>query len=1329
MRLHLIIQRHGLPVTRVLWTTSSPTAASSNTNSAASSFATVSSSTLTSTRAPNAGFGAGAAALAGGSGGLTIAQLLEDVNEVIPLETQVGEEGGYGNNDGDVGGQWGLEDYVVEVQGSECLHFMGVDGLLRDGDEVVIRALQLGDLMARRLTGRHQISVDGKHLIDGVPFGRPYIQKASSSRPPITIPPRKKRRLNFGGWQDENRLIEGNYAGDEDDGDDEEDDPDWKEGGEGAGKELVLADEDEEDEDYADEVVDEGEVQALIRGQEEVNDAAGKEQFGEVSVPKISSQKQPDPQPMGNKLHGILDRKDRGPSETSSKRRLSVTFEEPPELYSKQPASSQKLSESDSGSNSDSEESSDDSSYDSSDEDEADSISSGESSSSDSSSDSSSAGSSSSESEAASIASITKSAVPSSTVTTPRVAPNPPGKGSRKTKNTNKRTKLRRTLSKLKEAGILHKDANFNDMRAWCDANPDKFPLNLNDNAPEIRTEEDQEQTEFEKKRAQLLRDIANGGVDVSPQSPRQVKLSPPQSMSTTPQVNGPDETPESSKRQSKLDIDSSRRLLFGSLGLKPPKTKEDEQQLREKLSTKATPLKTLSKSVSSPDLGKTSKDYIEPVENWEDRLILQATECIYEDVELSTPPFPFVQRWDKAAQAAIYEQKQGQKNNKKRKRKSQTYQENYYDEGQGQQQEWNGEEEYSYGLELDYGNDGAGDDQGPGQRHVNGVVNGVSNDREMRDANGPSATSQEKEDDLPCLPEDISTLKDAKETDVKKGAIIAFKQLDMSKATNWQPLVSGYRTAIVESVLKESTILVRLARRDRDQLPERDEDDDQPTQYSKFEMPGYDERDGEDDGVRDLIFRDLIEPKLISPGTADEGSVAVVEETQHIPIVVDLPAQLPPPIPEVITVSSPTRHEISQMMREAGFRSGFDSDFLPPEETFFTAQGSVIHENPNENAKTDEAASPTVQSPTFAGFPSSPPSLPIPLDGDDSLLPAASAPSTPRRNEMQVTTEVPSSVVRGNAMIDMALLAPFLRPGSDHQRSPVLSDDQLQYLETNGNSVQDSLAPIKDMMATSELGTHVDETNLETGPDTGPKSVLDSVVEDSHKEELNRTSHSPAIIPTSPPSYQPGQAVPPPEDDSLFSTIPSTVDENQRPGSRAGSIITNPFYESDRNLSASPSMPKFSSTAPARTTTAVLNSPSGPPPTKNKRKVVSSPCQRSPSPSQNYDDPSILDAGRESTPQSEYVPKSQPPESSYVVDLTISSDLESPGNSDGDFAESQGLPRGPGWVKKRVPSSRQGRGRGRGRGDGQGDGRGSGGRSSSEAARRASLRRRRSVI
>lgn len=110
MRLHLIIQRHGLPVTRILWTTDSSAA--------------VASSAVASARTPNTTYG---------NNGYTIAQLLEDVNEVIPLET----DGDVGGEDDNLGGQWGLEDYVVEVAGFECLHFMNVEGLLKEEDHVV----------------------------------------------------------------------------------------------------------------------------------------------------------------------------------------------------------------------------------------------------------------------------------------------------------------------------------------------------------------------------------------------------------------------------------------------------------------------------------------------------------------------------------------------------------------------------------------------------------------------------------------------------------------------------------------------------------------------------------------------------------------------------------------------------------------------------------------------------------------------------------------------------------------------------------------------------------------------------------------------------------------------------------------------------------------------------------------------------------------------------------------------------------------------------------------------------------------------------------------
>lgn len=114
MRLHLIIQRHGLPIVRILWTTTPSTTGLTARPPAPSS-------AIASARAPNAFCD---------NGGLTIAQLLEDINEVIPLESGEGAA-----RQGP--GQWGLEDYVVEVNGYECLHFMEVEGLLRDGDEVV----------------------------------------------------------------------------------------------------------------------------------------------------------------------------------------------------------------------------------------------------------------------------------------------------------------------------------------------------------------------------------------------------------------------------------------------------------------------------------------------------------------------------------------------------------------------------------------------------------------------------------------------------------------------------------------------------------------------------------------------------------------------------------------------------------------------------------------------------------------------------------------------------------------------------------------------------------------------------------------------------------------------------------------------------------------------------------------------------------------------------------------------------------------------------------------------------------------------------------------
>lgn len=128
MRLRLVIQRHGLPVTRVIWTIQShsleqPRAQStiagssykqyaSRENSISTSFNTISNSFETS--------------------GYTVSQLLADVNEVIPIEAHPDSA-----DQSYTEGQWALEDYIVEFLDSECLHFMEVDQLFKDGDEVM----------------------------------------------------------------------------------------------------------------------------------------------------------------------------------------------------------------------------------------------------------------------------------------------------------------------------------------------------------------------------------------------------------------------------------------------------------------------------------------------------------------------------------------------------------------------------------------------------------------------------------------------------------------------------------------------------------------------------------------------------------------------------------------------------------------------------------------------------------------------------------------------------------------------------------------------------------------------------------------------------------------------------------------------------------------------------------------------------------------------------------------------------------------------------------------------------------------------------------------
>ncbi|KAL2269248.1 hypothetical protein VTJ83DRAFT_4094 [Remersonia thermophila] len=238
----------------------------------------------------------------------TIANLLEQINEVIPLES----------ND------WGLEDYAVELRdsngsGFECLHFQHVSVTLNDDEEVHIRPLDTGDRRKRRLSGRYQISRDGKRLIDGIAFGRPRL-KAPRDRPAVDIPPLKRPRIAYdadeeqyqedeeaprllltehgesprGGSRVRKRVRFNNYGGshlDEDYYDDEEEEDDDFDDGDHADK--SDGDSDTEDEPNDSEIEDELQALRAENGQtnyEIEDELQGLQADNERSQPESSAQ-------------------------------------------------------------------------------------------------------------------------------------------------------------------------------------------------------------------------------------------------------------------------------------------------------------------------------------------------------------------------------------------------------------------------------------------------------------------------------------------------------------------------------------------------------------------------------------------------------------------------------------------------------------------------------------------------------------------------------------------------------------------------------------------------------------------------------------------------------------------------------------------------------------------------------------------------------------------------------------------------------------------------------------------------------------------------------
>lgn len=486
----------------------------------------------------------------------------------------------------------------------------------------------------------------------------------------------------------------------------------------------------------------------------------------------------------------------------------------------------------------------------------------------------------------------------------------PPYQGKNHTRQRNQRRRDSKRLKYLKSMGILPQTATAVDLQQL-----QREETMIVERTPELREESHSNRvaltTDLESKRDALLLLVTSGSGDTPRDSHQEqasvsVLTNDVQSeiynvTTDDPETALADEQPEEmqgvqpktprkctngaasiekntrvdgiatlSKPRSKLDIDSSRRMVFGSLGLSTPKTKEDEWSMRQKLMNDTKPQKVLQFQTKD----KTAEPYIavesDNDESWRDNIILKAVECSYDGVELSTPPFPFVQRWDPQQQIG-YTGQSGMKarRNKKRKRKS----EKFYQQvskhkpmgGKTTAHSISGSGIENYGDEHDTKPPIAHQQQLALRRESNDYETAIS-DQLLRETEESAIASAEPENgqDLPVLSQDMSTFQPLTKEASTPGAVIAFKQLDMSQETNWQPTVSEYRTALVDRLMDNEMIRMTLAQRDQPQIEKVYDQQTGERIYSKFEMPGYNDEELFLNGVIELSFAELIEPKLV---------------------------------------------------------------------------------------------------------------------------------------------------------------------------------------------------------------------------------------------------------------------------------------------------------------------------------------------------------------------------------------------------------------------------------------------------------------------------------
>ncbi len=745
----------------------------------------------------------------------TIAQLLQHINEVFPLE----------------GETWGLEDYSVAVGGYECLHYHEIEAVCKEDDEVTIKPLQWVDVRSRSLTGRNQISSDGRHLVDGVPFGRPCLR--NPVRPELRIPPRKRRRLSEDDEGGPLMLTENGEELDEDEDDEDEDEDFEAEDSEDAGPadpSISEKDSDSSDDPTSDSDSDSSSSDSSSDDTSESASHASSAVIQTTPAKPAVNHKQANGSMTAAEREQQAQKEDEDTTTTQAKN-ITVGIPYSGKVETKSRNARRR--------------------------------------------------------EVKKLKFLKENNILSTATSLDELrqwqSDNPGVKFKAplraKATGTDQPDEVSRAAGEdatkagandaaEEEAMVVDDEGSKAAEPSLADSTTSQAGTRgkkrkRNNNVPKNVSVEEQQN---------LISAIASGGIDVTqpPESKKRTKQDrvglgpqdddePPSELSSKVQLqplsapsddqNTPNtkeasaSTPASTPaRRSKFDLSSVNRLVFGGLGLRVPKTQEDRERLQKKLAEKPKRKTEAPKEDTIPaaatEAGATDEAE-EHYDAWKGKIDLTAVECCEEGITLSTPPFPFYQRWDPQ-----------QRRKKTAKRVSGAYMHNgrrgkqnagYYTETYDKwNTDGNGGDALEYddvGVDDEYWEEGAllGDD-----------------DEELEDAG----------EAFPPLPVDISILTALPESEARLGDFVAYSELACDQSTGWQPKMVTRLAKVTEKLDAENESVLWVLQMSTSDRTIKKYDEDGQRLYAKFEMP--DDEEVEDDGRKEAAWNELGEVKLV---------------------------------------------------------------------------------------------------------------------------------------------------------------------------------------------------------------------------------------------------------------------------------------------------------------------------------------------------------------------------------------------------------------------------------------------------------------------------------